>query len=115
MATLIEKNISLGLAYSFRGLAHYHSREHGSMPKEELGVLHLKLQAAGRTLHLTWVRFKGISSDTFPFPTRPHLLLCFIKKKNMFGRARYGEVGGVPWWAHAEASLAPEVPAFRQV
>ena len=32
MATLIKKNISLGLVYSFRGLVHYHHGEkHGSM------------------------------------------------------------------------------------
>jgi hypothetical protein len=31
-ATLIKENISLGLAYSFRGLVSYHhSRKHGSM------------------------------------------------------------------------------------
>ena len=30
----------------------------------------------------------------------------------MFCRARYGEVGGVPQWAHAEASLPPEVPEY---
>ena len=48
-ATLIKESISLGLAYSFRGLVHYH---HGSMQadmvlEKELRVLHLDLQAAG--------------------------------------------------------------------
>jgi hypothetical protein len=32
MATLIKKTISLGLAYSYRGLiVHCHGRKHGSM------------------------------------------------------------------------------------
>jgi hypothetical protein len=32
MATLIKENISLGLAYGFRGLVHYrHSRNPGGM------------------------------------------------------------------------------------
>ena len=52
-ATLIKENISLGLAYSFRGLVHYHhGRKHGSVQadmvlEKELRVLHLDLQAAG--------------------------------------------------------------------
>ena len=53
-ATLIKENISLGLAYSFRGSVHYHhGRKHGSMQadmvlEKELRVLHLDPQAAGR-------------------------------------------------------------------
>lgn len=42
-------------------------------------------------------------------------MLHFIEKeraKDMFNRARYGEVGGVPQRAHAKASLSPEVPAI---
>jgi hypothetical protein len=47
-AILIKANISLGLAYSFRGVAHYHhGRKHSStqvdMVLEELRVLHLDL------------------------------------------------------------------------
>lgn len=30
-ATLKKENIELGLAYSFRGLLHYHGGEHGRM------------------------------------------------------------------------------------
>jgi hypothetical protein len=32
----------------------------------------------------------------------------------MFGRSPYGEVGGVPLQAHAEAYLPSEVPAIGQ-
>jgi hypothetical protein len=59
MATLIKDNIELGLAYSFRGLVHYHHcRKHGGMQadmvlEEELRVLHLGLKAA-RRLDSTW-------------------------------------------------------------
>ena len=51
-ATLIKENISLGLAYSFRGSVHYHhGGKHDSMQadmvlEKELRVLHLDLQAA---------------------------------------------------------------------
>ena len=49
-ATLIKENISLGLAYSFRGSSHYHGRKHGSVQAdrmlEELRVLHLDWQPA---------------------------------------------------------------------
>ena len=37
------------------------------------------------------------------------------KSQDMFCRAWYGEVGGTPLWAHAEASLPPEVPAVGPV
>ena len=52
MATHINKNISLGLAYSFRGLVHY---RHGSMQadmvlEKELRVPHVDLQAANETV-----------------------------------------------------------------
>ena len=56
-ATLIKANISLGLAYCFRGLIHYHhSRKHGSMPadivlEKELRVLHLDLKVIRRDWH----------------------------------------------------------------
>jgi hypothetical protein len=45
-ATLKKANISLGLAYSFRGSVHYHGEKHGimqvDMVLEELRSLHLK-------------------------------------------------------------------------
>jgi hypothetical protein len=46
-ATLIKANILLGLAYSFRGLVHYHhGRKHGNvqtdMVMEWVRVLHLE-------------------------------------------------------------------------
>jgi hypothetical protein len=53
-ATLIKANILLGLAYSFRGLIHYHlSRKHGGIQadivlEKELRVLHLDLKATRR-------------------------------------------------------------------
>jgi hypothetical protein len=51
MAALIKEDISLGLAYSFRGLVHYHhDKKYGRMQadvllKKELRVLYLDLQA----------------------------------------------------------------------
>jgi len=58
---LIKNNISLGLAYSFRGSVHYPpGRRHGSiqadMVQEELGVLHLDPQVAGEDclFHIKW-------------------------------------------------------------
>ena len=56
MSTLIKENISLGLAYSFRGLVHYHyGGEHGgtqadTVLEKELRVLHLDQQATGDEL-----------------------------------------------------------------
>jgi hypothetical protein len=47
-ATLIKENISLGLAYSFRGLVHYHhERKHGRIQADMVRVLHHDLRAAG--------------------------------------------------------------------
>jgi hypothetical protein len=46
--------MQLGLAYSFRGLVHYHhgrkhdSRQANTVLEKELRVLHLESQAAGR-------------------------------------------------------------------
>ena len=57
-ATLTKANIELGLAYSFRGLVHYHhGRKHGSMQadmvlEKELRVLHLDLKAARNCITL---------------------------------------------------------------
>ena len=56
--TLIKENISLELAYSFRGLLHYHHGRKPSMQadkvlEKELRVLHLDLQAAGERLRHT--------------------------------------------------------------
>jgi hypothetical protein len=50
-ATLIKENISLGMAYRFRGLVHYHhGTKHGSihtdMELDELRALRLYLKAA---------------------------------------------------------------------
>ena len=58
-ATLIKENISLELAYSFRGSVHYLQGEHGGVQADmvlenELTVLHLDLQAAeGGTTYWT--------------------------------------------------------------
>jgi hypothetical protein len=55
-ATLIKRNISLGLAYRFRGSIHYHHDEkHGSIQadmvlEKEFRLLHLDLTAARRLL-----------------------------------------------------------------
>jgi hypothetical protein len=52
MATLVKDGISLRLAYSFRGLVHYHQgRKHGSVQadmvlEKNLRVLHRYLKAA---------------------------------------------------------------------
>ena len=35
----------------------------------------------------------------------------YKRTKDVFDRAQYGKVGGMPRWAHAEAALPPEVPA----
>jgi len=57
MTTLIKENISLGLAYSFRGSVHYHhGRKHGSVQadmvlEKELRVLYPNLQETGRDSH----------------------------------------------------------------
>jgi hypothetical protein len=53
--TLIKDNVSLELAYRFRGSVHYHhGRKHGSiqagMTLEELRVIHLVLKANRRRL-----------------------------------------------------------------
>jgi hypothetical protein len=54
MTTAIKETISLGLAYSFRGLAHCRlGRKHGSMQadmvlEKELRVLHLDPKAKER-------------------------------------------------------------------
>jgi hypothetical protein len=56
MATLIKKNNSSGLAYSFRYLVLYHyGGKHGGMQaglvqEKELRVLHLDLQTSRRRL-----------------------------------------------------------------
>jgi hypothetical protein len=59
---LIKESIYLGLAYSFRGLVHYHhcvkhiSTQADMVLEKELRVLHLALQAAGETatLSMAW-------------------------------------------------------------
>ena len=64
-ATLIKENISLGLAYSFRGSVHYHhGGKHGrgqiGMVQEELRVLHLHLKVARRR-HTAWNVFLAMA------------------------------------------------------
>ena len=60
-ATLMKANVSLELAYRFRGLVHYHhSRKHGSIQadmvlEKELRVLHLDPQAAEGDCVPHWV------------------------------------------------------------
>ena len=55
-ATRIKENISLGLAYSFRGSVHYHHGGKCGIVQEvmalenELGVLHLDLKVVRRRL-----------------------------------------------------------------
>jgi hypothetical protein len=57
MATLIEENIYLELAYSFKGLVYYHhgevqsSRQADMVLKKKLRVLHLNLQATEGDCH----------------------------------------------------------------
>jgi hypothetical protein len=42
-ATLMKENISLGLAYSFRGLVHYHhSGKHGNVQADMVLEMELK-------------------------------------------------------------------------
>lgn len=84
--TLIKANISLVLAYSFRGSVHcHHGRKPGSMQAdtvlEKPRVLHLHSEAARRRLWITLASREHIyesskrplHSDTFSL-TRPHLL-----------------------------------------
>ena len=84
MATLIKESISLGLAYSFRGLVHYHhGKKYGGMQadmvlEKELRALHLDLRAAegdydGRSSWSILDIKAHLHSDTLP-PTRSHLL-----------------------------------------
>ena len=87
-ATLIKANISLGLAYSFRGSVHYHHvRKHGSvqadMRLERIYILICRQQETvfhrqtegGSLLHWALGDLKAhLQSDTFP-STRPHLLI----------------------------------------
>jgi hypothetical protein len=57
MVTLTNENISLGLAYSCKGLVQYcHDGKHGSVQADtvlemKLRVLHLDPQAPGREIH----------------------------------------------------------------
>lgn len=65
---LIKENISLGLAYRFRGLVCYEDRKHGSiqasMVLEELRVLHL-VQKTNRRRLLSFRQLRG-GSQTPP-------------------------------------------------
>ena len=79
-ATLIKTNVSLWLAYKFRGSVHYpHGGKHGSvqadMVLEELSIPHLDpqaaegdclLQAARRRLWATLTRLENIYETSKP-------------------------------------------------
>ena len=60
MATLIKENISLGLAYNFRGLVCCHhggkdgSMQAGMVLEKELRVLHLGLQRLKEDCEAHW-------------------------------------------------------------
>ena len=80
-ATLVKESIELGLACSFRGLAHYHhGREHSgaqadTVLEKKLKALHPDLQAAGRESHwacLWLLKFQGPFSAT-PFFQQGHI------------------------------------------
>jgi hypothetical protein len=62
--TPIMENISLGLAYIFRGLVHYYGRKHNivqaDMVLEELMVLHLDPKAAKRRLSSAGSQEEGL-------------------------------------------------------
>lgn len=83
-ANLIKENVSLELAYSLVGSAHYrHSRGHGSLQagrvlEEELRVLQKGAEAAGREKLQPWSELfetlRPTLSDSFPL-TRAHLLI----------------------------------------
>ena len=56
--TLINKNIDMGVTYSFRGLVHYHPSTHGGIQAnvvlaKKLRVLHLHPQETGSELGVT--------------------------------------------------------------
>ena len=78
MATLIKENISLGLAYSFRGSVHYlHDKKHSSFQAgtmlEELRVLHLEPKTRG-VERLSQAANRKISSAlTSKHPAFPHI------------------------------------------
>ena len=58
IATLINENILLGLAYSFRNLVHYHhGRKHGGMQAD------IMLETKLRVLYPDW---QVIGKDTGP-------------------------------------------------
>jgi hypothetical protein len=68
-ATLIKENISLGLAYRFRGSVRHHGGKHGSVQAdvvlEELRVLRLGLQAAGDHVP-QWVMLEHRRQQSLP-------------------------------------------------
>ena len=107
-ASLRKENISLGLAYSFRGSVYYHhGRKHGSIQADtvlgkELRVLHpsassskgsrrrrlsTESQEEAPIPHWAELEHKNLKvhphSDTLP-PTRPHLLRVPLPVPNIF-------------------------------
>jgi hypothetical protein len=57
-ATLTKPNISLGLAYSFRGSVYYQGRKYSSLLEKEMRVLHLCQRAARRLSLLHWAELE---------------------------------------------------------
>ena len=82
-ASLIKENIELGLAYSFRGVVHYHQGgKHGSMQvdmvlEKKLRVLDLDPQATGDCVtgcSLSIGDLKACPNVMCFLQQRPHLL-----------------------------------------
>jgi hypothetical protein len=77
IGTFIKENIRLGLAYSYRGLVHYHlGREDSSMQADVvierwLRALHLGLQAAGDWPDLSFLDLKAHPHSDIPPPKDP--------------------------------------------
>jgi hypothetical protein len=92
-ATLIKANISLGLAYRFRGSVHYHQgRKYGSiqagMVQEELKLLPLVPKAARRRLASSpggWDKgLKPHVHSDIPTLTRPYLQIVPLPGPSIF-------------------------------
>ena len=86
MATLINENISLGLAYSFRGFVHYHHGEkhdsiHEDMVLKYLRVLYIDLQASEGDCVTGHSQNKGDINGTLP-PTRLYLQIVPLPMAN---------------------------------
>jgi hypothetical protein len=101
MATLIKESILLGLAYSFRGLVHYHhGRKHGSVPagivmKKSLGVLHMESLAEDREKHwptpMTYFHQQRYTYSNKAMPPSPFQVVLLPSDKNW---------NVWPYWSH---------------